>query len=760
MLYRFLLWVVLVVLRQTVSGGPSVALSWTGCEALMKWHPYQLREVTNTVDGVIYESLGTDPVLHSPQFDLTNLSPDQVVVIRAKIASGGKGELFHARPGEEGRHPQARARDFDWIGDDEWHEYRVRPCWHDAKSVRQIRLDMPAKAGVRVEISRVAVETDPISRLPLVGIANPSGGVAFTCGPIAETSWADIEWLGDEVGETAVRRHFHLVGDGRERRYYFDGARAASFEGNGLSCESAKKWRGPIRRFVVRNATTGEALPLRDVVFTDSRPEIPGELCLSATDVPLAFHRVGQAISVEIGLFNPGTMAVKGAKCVVSGLPDGVRVVDPSQASVVVDVPGWDSALHRMVLIADRPCAFTLKAAFSAPGFAERSVAVPIKVEPSLNLATADYVPTPKPLAKGRYEIGAFYFCDWVRPDQWMKIWRIDPKRKPALGWYDNREGEVMDWQIKWAVENGISYWLVDWYGRKGSHAIAHFETAYAKARFRKHMKWALMWCNHMPAGTSAEDAWDWLVDYWISHYFASPEYMRVEGKPYVSIWDPDCLDRDNGLGGCRRLLDKARAKAQAAGFAGIFFQAMNNDDRSAAYGAALQAKRREQGFDEATPYHYLGTEGRSAGPRLIAYADVVGTSRRYWKTVCDVPGIRYLPNLSTGWNDRPWNGGSVCAGKTPELFRRLCESAKSFADETGISRFCLAPLNEWGEGSYAEPNGEFGFDFYEAIRETFFEKPAEGWPLNYTPADVGRELHEVPRATGVVPQHETLKWR
>ena len=72
------------------------------------------------------------------------------------------------------------------------------------------------------------------------------------------------------------------------------------------------------------------------------------------------------------------------------------------------------------------------------------------------------------------------------------------------------------------------------------------------------------------------------------------------------------------------------------------------------------------------------------------------------------------------------------------KLFHKICEDAKRFADETGVKRLVLAPLNEWGEGSYAEPCQEFGFGMYEAVRDTFCRKPVAGWPLNYGPSDVG----------------------
>jgi len=106
---------------------------------------------------------------------------------------------------------------------------------------------------------------------------------------------------------------------------------------------------------------------------------------------------------------------------------------------------------------------------------------------------------------------------------------------------------------------------------------------------------------------------------------------------------------------------------------------------------------------------------------------------------------LPFMPNLSTGWDDRPWNDHCEIFGKSAESFRRICADAKRFADETGVKRLCLAPLNEWGEGSYAEPNAEYGFGFYEAVRDTFCKRPADGWPLNYGPKDVGLGPYDLP---------------
>ena len=76
----------------------------------------------------------------------------------------------------------------------------------------------------------------------------------------------------------------------------------------------------------------------------------------------------------------------------------------------------------------------------------------------------------------------------------------------------------------------------------------------------------------------------------------------------------------------------------------------------------------------------------------------------------------------------------------------------------TGV---CLGPLNEWGEGSYAEPNGEFGFGMYEAVRDVFGVKPEGGWPTNYVPADIGRGPYPVEDEDGgPVHPFNGLRWR
>ena len=95
------------------------------------------------------------------------------------------------------------------------------------------------------------------------------------------------------------------------------------------------------------------------------------------------------------------------------------------------------------------------------------------------------YVPEPQPV-KSAVEITALYYPGTEHMPEWDMIAQTRPEIKPLLGWYDESNPEVIDWQIKWAVEHGISSSSVDWYWNKGFRRLEHWLNAYYKARYRK----------------------------------------------------------------------------------------------------------------------------------------------------------------------------------------------------------------------------------------------------------------------------------
>jgi hypothetical protein len=188
---------------------------------------------------------------------------------------------------------------------------------------------------------------------------------------------------------------------------------------------------------------------------------------------------------------------------------------------------------------------------------------------------------------------------------------------------------------------------------------------------------------------------------------------------------------------------------AKAAGYKGIYFIAMKWPE--AGTEPEIIQPLEEKGFAMTSIYHYMDHGGKAEDPRHFPFKLCAESTYPWLKAWHEAGILPFLPNLATGWDSRPWHGdrSTVIYGRTVDLFRDICRDAKRFADETGIKRMTLAPLNEWGEGSYAEPNKEFGFGMYDAVRDTFCKQPAGGWPPNVAPQDVGLGPYDYPEPVG-----------
>ena len=154
------------------------------------------------------------------------------------------------------------------------------------------------------------------------------------------------------------------------------------------------------------------------------------------------------------------------------------------------------------------------------------------------------YVPEPKPL-QNNIDVHAFYYpgTEWM--PEWDMVAQTLPQIKPLLGWYDEGNPEVIDWQIKWAVENGISVFYVDWYWNQGVQRLDHWLKGYYQAKYRSYLKWCVMWANHNQPGAHSTEDMLHVTRFWLEHYFNTPEYYRIDDQPVVQVWAWKNIDRD-----------------------------------------------------------------------------------------------------------------------------------------------------------------------------------------------------------------------
>ena len=713
---------------------PVLFAVWTSeCADLVRWHgaaladwtnvTAQCRNVRRTGDGIGGEATGTDSQLTTALRTPFVPRANQTVVLRARTSEGGRGQLFWLREGDADA-SESRQRPFYFARDNEWHEYRIRPAWRGEKPIVGLRLDFPQElrggtwevADIRVEAVGEELNLDTREKT----------GVRFDLTMPAGVHYCSLVWDGSKG---PGKFGFSPAVDGKRHTYYFD------LKG---------KWKGTVWSFEVAQVRKERVLDVENLEFVAKRPALGADPVVLSARPAEAIPRAGRPLPVEVVVRNFGTEALKDA-CFV--LPDGSR-----QAVGLGGGDGRDSIDNDM---ADEPAGErAFRIVFPDPGagdfaadlllrganFAERRFSVSAKVLPSLGLPRADYPPQPRPVGTAPYEIGAFLFPGWT-DHRWHAVRSHAPWRKPVLGWYDETKPETIDWQIKHLVENGVSYVFVDWYWNAGHMYLNHWMKAFARAKYRRHLKWSLMWCNHNPPGTHSAEDQRRVTEYWIKNYFADPQYQKIDGKPVVSVWSSGAMEHDwKAKGGCRALLDISREMAKAAGYPDIHFVAVRGDDSERPEVLKLYEDR---GFDATCVYKYMGViPGVTCGVDFSRpYKWLADSSYGHWKRLEKNTSLPFLPSLTTGWDDRPWRGenGYEIYGMNARDFRRICADAKRYSDESGRRMLLMGPLDEWGEGSIGYPNAEHGFGLLEAVRETFGRRDAQGtFPLNYAPEDVG----------------------
>jgi hypothetical protein len=709
-------------------------------------------------DGLHTHAVAWDPFFTCTAVDIA-ASPSQCVLIRIKADMAGRGQLFWTgdTSGQYGGLSESKRTDFSVAASDEYQDIYLFPFWHTEKNIRGLRLDL--YEGGTFAIQRVAIlerseaavtaatTWHPVNEANGWNVLNKS---TLLTSPPLSVSTTNVGWLSlalDAKEDTTVSLEWStdvLLGSKQEtiyvkqheglRRYYIE------IQGN-------KEWTGNLVGLNLHIADPAKISVDRIALTTE--PDGPPEIEVAYFGFENGVSRAGRPESLLAQLINRGGGNAV-IKDVVLERPAGVTVVSGPNYSATTPLQNGDSVDILWQVQAETAAQYsvTLKPDATTP-----VCDATLTFMPAVEMK-ADYVPEPKPL-KTSLEVCAYYFPGWNADVKYDCLRNTAPIRKPLLGYYDESNPECVDWQIKWAVENGISCFLVDWYWVAGNQHLFHWFDAYRKARYRDYLKVAIMWANHNPQGTHSREDWRNVTREWIDKYFSLPGYYKVNGKPAVFLWDSNLIRGD--LGGSDAVAEafaESRQMAKDAGHAGIEFIILQHHANE-----ADMQKWQAETYDGNTTYHEFGSALDMASHQSQGqYADVVATAPAAWEKRRQQSGaFPFYPIVDTGWDSRPWHGPNSMAfhGRTPELFKQFLQAGKEYCAEHDVPFLILGPLNEWGEGSYIEPNLEFGFTMYEAIREVFGEGNPKEWPQNLSPRDTGLGPYDFPRT----PQKTTWEF-
>ncbi len=204
----------------------------------------------------------------------------------------------------------------------------------------------------------------------------------------------------------------------------------------------------------------------------------------------------------------------------------------------------------------------------------------PVTAQP----AAPGYIPPPKEVRTDPYRVGVFMCPLWktgaINGKEWNAIVPF-PERQPVLGWYDEGDPEVTDWEIKYLLEHGITFGITCWYRDKGNLGqpvkpwLGHWlHEGLFKSRYGDRFTFAIMWENiaKQACGLASEkDLLENLLPFWVENYFRRPNYLRVDGKPVLMIYGISrFIDELGGEEQAKAAVAKMRDDCRDRGFGGL----------------------------------------------------------------------------------------------------------------------------------------------------------------------------------------------
>jgi len=742
---------------------------WQSSQGAVPWEANgQITDLLETPEGLSFRTTGGDPIMSLPPVLNIPASPWQAFEVTMKADQPGQMELFwtETTEGPYGGFSGEKSSQFAVVGDGQWHTYRVFPFWQKAQRIIRMRFDPFGGARFVLRSMRVIEWPHPAGKTVLVmprdaglmvpvyhAAASPTAGGlvltqtapgGFALAPLPDIEAEVLPCISVEATANAATRAtvlfasdsafgpqeipLNLIGDGKPHVYNLDGL-------------GHPQWKG---RIVAIGIRPNGRLTLRSLRVS-ATPLGPADVRIQSFDAEEAVPRAGRPFRLTARVSNLGGAPSKRGDAVFE-LPAGARAAGGTQTQRggrTVRAPleplqyGAEQTLTCRVVCA-RPGEYSIVLRMPA-AVGSHTASCRVKVTPRPNVAATGYPPEPHPVS-GKIDVGVYYFPGWRTAGQWAPITRF-PERRPVLGWYREGDPSVADWHIKWAVEHGIKFFAYDWYWTAGSRMLEHaLHEGLFNARYRKDLKFCLLWANHNPPQTSSHDDFMAVVRYWIENYFRRPEYYTIEGKPVVIIFTPHRFRADMGSEAVRRSFEDMRAECRKAGLPGLYLIACVGGDITENGAAAAE------GYDAISAYNWPGL-GLPANQTVAPYADLLEPHRLHWERMAGAGPLPIMTPISGGWDSRPWHGDTamVRSGRTPDLFRKHLLDARRFIEthpDKALPVALIEAWNEFGEGSYIEPTREFGFGYLDAVREVFTDAPAAH--VDLTPADVGHEPPQV----------------
>lgn len=326
----------------------------------------------------------------------------------------------------------------------------------------------------------------------------------------------------------------------------------------------------------------------------------------------------------------------------------------------------------------------------------------------------------------------------------------------PAWGYTDEKDPKVMAQKIDAAVNHGVDTFIFDWYMYEdGPFLNRCIDEGFLNAENVSKINFGLMWANHdwvdihpytrgteqklLYPGIVSPERFDEISDFVIERYFTKPNYWKIDGKAYFSVYDVQkFVEGFRSMEATRAAMDRMREKAKIAGLKGVHWNLV-------AWGNPILPVEKAPsntpeliqmlGFDSSTSYVWI--HHVQLPETQTDYNYVRDAYFEHWDKAKEEYGVPYIPNVTMGWNSTPrcdkdsewapvgYPFMNTIGNNTPENFKTALQKTKEklLADPDGPKILNINCWNEWTEGSYLEPDEVNGMGYLNAVKDVFYKK-------------------------------------
>jgi lipopolysaccharide biosynthesis protein len=343
----------------------------------------------------------------------------------------------------------------------------------------------------------------------------------------------------------------------------------------------------------------------------------------------------------------------------------------------------------------------------------------------------ANYLPQFHPIEENNQWWGNG-FTEWTNVTRAVPqfVGHYQPRLPAELGFYDLRVPEVQERQVALAKQAGISAFAFYFYWFSGKTLLETPIRNFAENN-NIDFEFCLCWANDDWSRTWGGNSDDILIQQsfdpdddiaFISHlaqYLRNRKYLRVDGKPLITVWRPTLLPD------AAATVQRWRDWCMQHGIGPIHVCCAQTYERlapaehgmdSAYQNPPSDSRWIEPNIDQfAGPVNWLN---KNFEGQLFDYRKLVRRAQEFIQP--DYPLFR---GVCPSWDNearRPGKG-RVLVGADPKGYLEYLETVldQTIQAEPDPARrlVFINGWNEWGEGAYLEPDARFGFGNLEATK-------------------------------------------